>query len=707
MNSDKSFSDKSNSDKLNSQINELFDDTNGELIKLIVTNGQQLLKLVFDKALHTGNTELVKFIIQQDTLNWNMCIQDVCETGHYDIAKLLLNKGTSCLHTGLKTACINGDIDMADVLTKYGTTNLNEYVDEYMCVACKHGHTKTVELMIKYGATNWNEGFKSMCNHGLSKNSLGAYSRDTNDVKIAKLMIEHNTDINYNEYMFDACIYGRTNIVKLMIEYGADNWNDGLYYACKCGGDSGVEIIKLMVQHGANDWNKGLRGSQKGNSVKTAELMIQYGANNFEEILEACGTICRTKGYQDNIKIAELMIQYTDRLDKGLTAACKGNNVELLKLMIQCGATNFDEGLIAVCGNTNTNNDDILEMVRCLLNCGVTNINEKLLIACKHGCNVQILKLLIDNGATNINDCMLEVCRGLEKGALGMINLLINHGATNLNECMNVVCGEGGKGDAFGSGGIIVTLIQHGANNLVDALMIACEYGNIQTVKLLIRYASSYSNINKGLAVACEYGHVDIVEYFIMSEADNWNKALQAACYGGHVGLVRRIFECDKYKSVNINEGFLNACQSGNLETIKFMIDKKATNTDRGLEMACKGGNLELVEFMLTEGYLKKDKSNSDNSDNSDNNWENGLLDSCYYGHTKVAELMITKGATNLKEGLRYTCTGMQQNIQYVNLLDLERTERAEKTKRRFPIFTISGHLETACMLITKSDQID
>ncbi len=56
--------------------------------------------------------------------------------------------------------------------------------------------------------------------------------------------------INNNNLLYEACRSSHIEIVKLMIEHGANDWNTGLYDACQGGH---IEIVKLMIEHGANN----------------------------------------------------------------------------------------------------------------------------------------------------------------------------------------------------------------------------------------------------------------------------------------------------------------------------------------------------------------------------------------------------------------------------------------------------------------------
>ena len=80
----------------------------------------------------------------------------------------------------------------------------------------------------------------------------------------------------------------------------------------------------------------------------------------------------------------------------GLITACEIGNMEMLKLMIHYGATNFDSGLNAVCAN---NHKQSLEMLELMIQLGARNVHEGMERACLLG-NMQMIHLLISHGAT-------------------------------------------------------------------------------------------------------------------------------------------------------------------------------------------------------------------------------------------------------------------------------------------------------------------
>lgn len=90
-----------------------------------------------------------------------------------------------------------------------------------------------------------------------------------------------------------------------MIEKGATNFDEGLFYACHNGH---LEIVQLLIENGANDFEYGLTCACRAGHMDIVRLMIDMGATDFNE---------------------------------GLWCACLSNHIEIISLMIDKGATDF------------------------------------------------------------------------------------------------------------------------------------------------------------------------------------------------------------------------------------------------------------------------------------------------------------------------------------------------------------------------------
>ncbi len=108
----------------------------------------------------------------------------------------------------------------------------------------------------------------------INDEELEKYIQNNNIIKLSKL-IKTGKDIYWDYGLVVACCYSNMNIVKLMIDHGANNWNWGLSGACQGGH---IDIIKFMIERGANKWNRGLEGACMGGHMNIINLMIEKGA---------------------------------------------------------------------------------------------------------------------------------------------------------------------------------------------------------------------------------------------------------------------------------------------------------------------------------------------------------------------------------------------------------------------------------------------
>ncbi|GAG91534.1 unnamed protein product, partial [marine sediment metagenome] len=86
-------------------------------------------------------------------------------------------------------------------------------------------------------------------------------------------------DVNiFNGAMGWAPLGGHINIVKLMIEKGATDFNLGMFKAA-IGGH--MDIVKLMIEKGAHNFNLAMEGAASEGHMDIVKLMIEKGATYF------------------------------------------------------------------------------------------------------------------------------------------------------------------------------------------------------------------------------------------------------------------------------------------------------------------------------------------------------------------------------------------------------------------------------------------
>jgi Ankyrin repeats (3 copies)/Ankyrin repeats (many copies) len=139
-----------------------------------------------------------------------------------------------------------------------------------------------------------------------------------------------------------------------------------------------------------------------------------------------------TKGYNpENFYKGNKNPKYI--FDWAMAYAAKGGNMEIVKLMIEKGSTNFNTVMInaALGGN--------MEIVKLMIEKGATNFNSGMNYAA-YGGNMRIVKFMIEKEATDFNLAMSFAARG---GHMEIVKLLIEKGATSFNTAMRNAA-EGG-----------------------------------------------------------------------------------------------------------------------------------------------------------------------------------------------------------------------------------------------------------------------
>ncbi len=136
--------------------------------------------------------------------------------------------------------------------------------------ACRNGNKQLVLSLIKE-ELDWNYGLSYAC--------MGGH-RD-----IIDLMINKGAN-NFNIAFISAFYNGNKELINLILEKGIYSYaardppeildfNSGLAHACYLGNEY---LVDLMISGGANDFNRGLFNARRKKHDKIAELMIKKGA---------------------------------------------------------------------------------------------------------------------------------------------------------------------------------------------------------------------------------------------------------------------------------------------------------------------------------------------------------------------------------------------------------------------------------------------
>ena len=116
------------------------------------------------------------------------------------------------------------------------------------------------------------------------------------------------------------------------------------------------------------------------------------------------------------------------RVNNGLYGACRGGNLDLIKLMMTKGANDWNGGLYSACQGGHK------EIIELMIAKGAYDWNGGLYSACQGG-HKEIVELMIAKGADDYN--LYGGCRG---GHKDIVELMILKGAKNLNDGLYGAC---------------------------------------------------------------------------------------------------------------------------------------------------------------------------------------------------------------------------------------------------------------------------
>ncbi|XP_052058901.1 uncharacterized protein LOC127699188 [Mytilus californianus] len=370
------------------------------------------------------------------------------------------------------------------------------------------------------------------CNHG--------------HTEMVKMLLERGAESDHNcsSLVLKACQRGYTEILMILLDKGAhcnacDSMGHSLVMkACEYGHR---EIVKLLLDKGA-DCNK---CDDQGNStliyafgdghIEIVKLLLDRGADSHK---------CNRRGQSPVMK------------------ACDYGHIEIVKLLLDRGA---DCNICDDDGNSPVMyafGDDHIEIVKLLLDRGA-DCNKcdrwgqtPVMKACKQS-HIESVKMLLDRGA----DCnksnrlgQSPLMKACELGHTVIVKLLLDKGA-DYNKCDDdgnspVMCAVGD-----GHIEIVKLLLDRGANsnklNKLDQspVMKACDHGHTEMVNLLLDRGADFNTCcydgSSLVLQACKRSYIELVKMLLDRGAD-FNKCdrldqspVMEACEHGHTEMVR------------------------------------------------------------------------------------------------------------------------------------------------------------------------
>lgn len=269
---------------------------------------------------------------------------------------------------------------------------------------------------------------------------------DRSDEGVVYNSAENKDILSKNKALREACKNGHAERVEMLIEYGANDFNGGLNYACRKGH---LRIAFFVMYKGGDKINAyaGLFGAARGGQMTIFKVMETM-------IMEQSGIVVG--------------------LNHILFGACESGNMTLVKYLVSKGARDFDGGLESACAKGKTN------IAEYMIQMGAQTKDIGFKIACMGG-HMETIYYLINQGVKSWPNGLLAGCLGLRNMVVELMLEKMGDAIDTklLNECLKISV-SGGAGD------IVDMLIKKGANDFNEGLRRACIFGYKAIISLMI-----------------------------------------------------------------------------------------------------------------------------------------------------------------------------------------------------------------------------
>lgn len=196
---------------------------------------------------------------------------DAFKYGYYEKCEQILSDNPGLfVESGFMYSCIHGHIEIVRLaishIDNYLDWRLLPYRDEYGDI------TTRAEKKVRLAADFWNDGLRYACRGGhmdivslmleqeVAKNWNCALSQAIRggNMEVIKLILARSSPIS--SYVLgielkEACKTGNTEIARLLVRSDATCLNDCLKIASEHGH---IEIVRLMLEYGADDWRRAI-----------------------------------------------------------------------------------------------------------------------------------------------------------------------------------------------------------------------------------------------------------------------------------------------------------------------------------------------------------------------------------------------------------------------------------------------------------------
>lgn len=251
-------------------------------------------------------------------------------------------------------------------------------------------------------------------------------------------------------------------LVRLLLDHEPEvDLEDLNWILQKAASNQSVPTLELLLERGASKLDDALVAAARDNTAEVVSFLIERGATDFSRPFMYALAYKRPE-------VAYLMVRPGVDLNILLGAAAQAGDLEVMRDLVRRGATDFNYALLEGIENPGA--------VKLLLELGADNFNEGLLAATEFN-QLDSSNLLIEAGTDNLDEALLYLLSFMDESryTLRNVRLLVQRGARNLNQALLEEIEVMLKAQSHPRWSVVRLLIELGANNLDEALALALE----------------------------------------------------------------------------------------------------------------------------------------------------------------------------------------------------------------------------------------
>jgi ankyrin repeat protein len=264
-------------------------------------------------------------------------------------------------------------------------------------------------------------------------------------------------------------------------------------------------------------------GAQRGYE-NLVQRMVARGATKTHLALEAAAG----RGQLKIVKLLVPKICDISYLNWALIEAVSSGNMEIIKVLIERGANDFDRALLRA---TTTGKIEIVKYFRSTIS-DLFFLNLSMIEAAAIG-HLEIVKYLVEQGATEFNKAFNAASNTYRQEVIKFILPYV----TDVDYINSVIIEAAYREDLE----IIKFLFDQGFSptRIWQPIEIGISRRNLELVKFLLPLVSDISDLNTFLMSAVNHGYLDIVRLLIQRGANDFSRAMKIAIKFNHLTIVK------------------------------------------------------------------------------------------------------------------------------------------------------------------------